>query len=36
VKYIVGAYAAAPSLAVNDKSLECEFYENLIESIPEI
>jgi len=36
MKYIIGAYAAAPSLGVDDKSVEYEFYENLIESISEI
>ena len=34
-KYIVGAYATAPSLAL-DKALESSFYDNLIESVPEI
>jgi len=36
MKYIVGAYATAPSLGNNDKSIEYKFYENLIESIPKI
>lgn len=36
MKYIVGAYATAPSLALNDKSLERKFYEKLIDSIPQI
>jgi hypothetical protein len=36
MKYIIGAYATTPSLADNDKSSEHKFYENLIESIPEI
>ena len=37
MKYIVGAYATAPSLGNNnDKSIEHKFYEKLIESIPEI
>jgi hypothetical protein len=36
VKYIIGAYATAPSLADNDKLNEHKFYEKLIESIPEI
>jgi hypothetical protein len=36
VKYIIGAYTTAPSLAANDKLIEYEFYENLIESIPNI
>jgi len=34
--YIVGAYATAPSLANDDKSLEDKYYQNLIDSIPEI
>jgi hypothetical protein len=34
VKYIIGAYATAPSLAINNKSAEHEFYDNLVESIP--
>mgnify|MGYP006423456619 FL=1 len=36
MKYIVGAYATAPSLGSEDKILERSFYEQLIESIPEI
>ena len=36
MKYIIGAYATAPSLAVNNELIEREFYQNLIESIPEI
>ena len=36
IKYIIGAYATAPSLANDDKFLEREFYDKLIESIPEI
>lgn len=36
IGYIIGAYATAPSLASDDKSLEREFYHQLIESIPEI
>jgi hypothetical protein len=36
VKYIVGAYATAPSLVLEDKNKECEFYEKLTQSIPEI
>ncbi len=36
MKYIVGAYATAPSLVNNNKLVEREFYANLIESIPEI
>jgi hypothetical protein len=35
MKYIIGAYATAPSSIFN-KSLEYRFYEKLIESIPEI
>jgi len=36
MKYIIGAYATAPSLNSNDKSLESSFYNKLIKSIPEI
>ena len=36
MKYIVGAYATAPSLGSEDKILERSFYEQLSESIPEI
>ena len=36
MKYIIGAYATAPSLKSNDKSLEYKFYNSLIKSIPEI
>lgn len=36
IKYIVGAYATAPSLGIEDKALERDFYERLIKSIPEI
>jgi len=36
IKYIIGAYATAPSLASDDKGLEREFYDKLVESIPEI
>ena len=35
MKYIVGAYATSPALS-NDKSLELDFYHQLIETIPEI
>jgi hypothetical protein len=36
MKFIIGAYTTAPSLAVTDKSVEYRFYENLIESIPDM
>ncbi len=36
MKYIIGAYATAPSLNSNDKSLESSFYNKLIKSIPQI
>jgi len=36
MKYIIGAYASAPSLTSNDKLLETRFYNKLIESIPQI
>tara|TARA_B100000767_G_C19776883_1_gene543108 strand:- start:3495 stop:4463 length:969 start_codon:yes stop_codon:yes gene_type:complete len=36
MKYIIGAYATAPSLAISDKGLEKKFYEKLIDSIPQI
>jgi len=36
MQYIVGAYASAPSLTSNDKSLETQFYNKLIKSIPQI
>lgn len=36
VKYIVGAYATAPSLGLEDKNKECEFYEKITQCIPEI
>jgi len=36
LKYIVGAYATAPSLGTENKSLEQRFYDNLIDSIPEM
>jgi len=36
MKYIIGAYASAPSLRSNDKLLEAKFYSSLIESIPQI
>lgn len=36
MKYLIGAYATAPSLGLNDIDLEREFYEQLIQSIPDI
>ncbi len=36
MKYIVGAYASAPSLSVDDEILELKFYNDLFKSIPEI
>ena len=36
MQYIIGAYASAPSLTSNDKSLETQFYNKLIKSIPQI
>ena len=36
MKYIVGAYATAPSLGNKDRALETDFYNQLIQSIPEI
>jgi hypothetical protein len=36
MKYLIGAYATAPSLALDDIELEREFYEQLIQSIPDI
>jgi hypothetical protein len=36
MKYIIGAYASAPSLKSNDKLLEIEFYNKLINAIPQI
>jgi len=36
MKYIIGAYATAPSLAINDKSLEIKFYDKLTDAIPQI
>lgn len=36
MKYIIGAYATAPSLAISDKSLEIKFYDKLIDSIPQV
>ena len=36
MKYIIGAYASAPSLGIEDKSVERAFYEKLIQSLPEM
>ena len=36
MKYLIGAYATAPSLALDDIGLEREFYDQLIQSIPDI
>jgi hypothetical protein len=36
MKYIIGAYASAPSLKSNDKLLEAQFYNKLIKAIPQI
>lgn len=36
IKYIVGAYATAPSLGSDNHSSEREFYQKLIKDIPEI
>ncbi len=36
MKYLIGAYATAPSLGLGDIDLEREFYEQLIRSIPDI
>jgi hypothetical protein len=36
MKYIIGAYASAPSLISNDKLLESQFYNKLIKFIPQI
>jgi hypothetical protein len=36
MKYIIGAYATAPSLGLDDIDLEREFYDQLINSIPNI
>jgi hypothetical protein len=36
MKYIVGAYATAPSLALDDMALEQNYYEMLIQEVPEI
>lgn len=36
IKYLIGAYATAPSLALDDVELERKFYRQLIQSIPDI
>ena len=36
MKYLIGAYATAPSLGLDDIGLEREFYEQLIQSIPDM
>ena len=36
MQYIIGAYATAPSLGIENKLVEKEFYDKLIESIPEL
>jgi hypothetical protein len=36
MKYVIGAYATAPSLQLNDKLLEQNFYDSLVNSIPQI
>ena len=36
MKYIIGAYATAPSLAGNNRVIECKFYDDLVESISDI
>ena len=36
MKYIIGAYATAPSLSIENKLVENKFYDKLIESIPEL
>jgi hypothetical protein len=36
MKYIIGAYASAPSLGNKDSEIESIFYDKLIQSIPEI
>ena len=36
MKYIIGAYVTAPSLANNSKLDEYAYYESLIESVPDI
>ena len=36
MKYLIGTYATAPSLGLDDIDLEQEFYEQLIRSIPDI
>ena len=36
MKYIVGAYATAPSLGISNKDKEHEYYQKLVQVIPEI
>lgn len=36
MKYLIGAYATAPSLVLDDVHLEQQFYEQLAQSIPDI
>jgi len=36
MKYIIGAYATAPSLSIENRLVENKFYDKLIESIPEL
>ena len=36
IKYIVGAYATAPSLGIENKNIESEFYKKLTQIVPEI
>ena len=36
MKYLIGAYATAPSLKSNDKLLEQDYYDSLVNTIPEI
>ena len=36
MKYIIGAYASAPSLYYNDEKFENDFYRSLKQNIPDI
>ncbi len=36
MKYLIGAYATAPSLGLDDVDLERQYYDRLIQSIPDI
>src|SRR3990167_8569811 len=36
MKYIIGAYATAPSLGLNDQRIEKEYYQNLIKFVPAV